>query len=48
MATADNDALRPGATREGLLARHPLVFFLAGWQRCRPDRRMRASDGTRA
>ena len=27
MTTADAAAERPGATREGLLARHPLVFF---------------------
>ena len=27
MTTADNAAQRPGAAREGLLARHPLVFF---------------------
>ena len=27
MTTVDNAAQRPGAAREGLLARHPLVFF---------------------
>src|SRR5258705_13078569 len=27
MTTADNAAQRPGAAREGLLARHPLVFY---------------------
>ena len=27
MTTADNAAHRPGAAREGLLARHPLVFY---------------------
>jgi membrane protease YdiL (CAAX protease family) len=27
MTTADNAAQQPGAAREGLLARHPLVFF---------------------
>ena len=27
MTTADNVAQRPGAARENLLARHPLVFY---------------------